>query len=379
MDSPYAYVTKDLEMYSDELSRDETVYVPQKPARELFRMERVQVFFIQGDGRVSTFSEPSDLRIIEFSESSSAEEWRPVFIQAGGWTHPLIPGASPVLEASNGTLMFPDVYAMEQGSSSVGILLPEETNEETRKALLALLEQHTALQTNPQTQEEYANLGKVGMALLKSAEALSKGIERGAEKASFLIDNYGEKHVNTEGAVNPPPGGKANPALKVTAKGAKAASSATVKVSGFVANRVSKLSKKLAKHLANQATPNSLSSGSGKSGMSSSSSYQTLVDAARGGLLAYGTVYNTLEESAKVLGSSLKSNSVRVVESKYGAENAGVFDDSMTAAGNAAMTYMNVQSLGVKGLVKKTAKETGKEIGKNVVLGKDNGEEKPSS
>ena len=40
-----------------------------------------------------------------------------------------------------------------------------------------------------------------------------------------------------------------------------------------------------------------------------------------------------------------------------------------TAAGNAAMTYMNVQSLGVKGLVKKTAKDTGKNIVKNVITG----------
>ena len=31
------------------------------------------------------------------------------------------------------------------------------------------------------------------------------------------------------------------------------------------------------------------------------------------------------------------------------------------------MTYMNVQSLGVKGLVKKTAKQTGKNVVKNVL------------
>jgi len=33
------------------------------------------------------------------------------------------------------------------------------------------------------------------------------------------------------------------------------------------------------------------------------------------------------------------------------------------------MTYLNVQSLGVKGLVKKTAKETGKNVVKNVIVG----------
>ena len=39
----------------------------------------------------------------------------------------------------------------------------------------------------------------------------------------------------------------------------------------------------------------------------------------------------------------------------------------MTAAGNAAMTYLNVQSLGTKGLAKRTAKNTGKTLGKNVI------------
>jgi len=92
-----------------------------------------------------------------------------------------------------------------------------------------------------------------------------------------------------------------------------------------------------------------------------------LVDAARGGLIGYGTVYNGLETSAKVLGANVKENSVKVVSHKYGGEAGSVFGEACTAAGNAAMTYMNVQSLGVKGLVKKTAKQTGKNVVKNVL------------
>merc|ERR1719412_1124435 len=95
-----------------------------------------------------------------------------------------------------------------------------------------------------------------------------------------------------------------------------------------------------------------------------SSSMHNLVDAARGGLLAYGTVYTSLEQSAKVLGKSVKDESVQVVERKYGNEAGHVYGEAMTSAGDAAMTYMNIQSLGVKGLVKKTAKDTGKQLGK---------------
>merc|ERR1712083_297940 len=99
--------------------------------------------------------------------------------------------------------------------------------------------------------------------------------------------------------------------------------------------------------------------GSAGGGPPKSSSMHNIVDAARGGLLAYGTIYASLEDSAKVLGKSVKEESVQVMEKKYGKESGKVFDDSLTSAGNAAMTYMNVQSLGVKGLVKKTARDTG--------------------
>merc|ERR1719433_2043314 len=92
-----------------------------------------------------------------------------------------------------------------------------------------------------------------------------------------------------------------------------------------------------------------------------------LVDAARGGLVAYGTIYNNLEANAKVLGGQLKDNSVKIMEHKYGGEAGEVFGEAATAAGNGAMTYMNIQSLGVKGLIKKTAKTTGKELGKAVL------------
>ncbi len=98
-----------------------------------------------------------------------------------------------------------------------------------------------------------------------------------------------------------------------------------------------------------------------------SPSMQGLVDAARGGLLAFGTVYSGLEDSAKVLGSKVKDKSVDVVEHRYGQEAGKVYKDSATAAGNAAMTYMNVSSLGVKGMVKRTAKDTAKGVGKAVL------------
>ena len=88
------------------------------------------------------------------------------------------------------------------------------------------------------------------------------------------------------------------------------------------------LSKGLAKHLAKKMEPTVTGAtggiGGGKSSTTKSSSMHNIVDAARGGLLAYGTVYASLEESAKVLGKSVKEESVQVVEKKYGKQSGEV-------------------------------------------------------
>jgi len=228
--SPYSNLSSEVQSAMTELESDRTSYQPQN-ANELLKLENsVQIFFVTSDGHVSTFSAPETLRIFKFQEDQ--EDSTTFFLQVGGWTHPLIQGASPCLQAENGALMFPDIYS-DLPNSSVGLVLTE------------------------------------------------------------AVSNVGNK-----------------------------------KKSGAMAY---------------------------------------LVDAARGGLIGYGTVYNGLETSAKVLGNNVKQNSVKVVRHKYGGEAGSVFGEACTAAGNAAMTYMNVQSLGVKGLVKKTAKQTGKNVVKNVL------------
>ena len=100
---------------------------------------------------------------------------------------------------------------------------------------------------------------------------------------------------------------------------------------------------------------------------SNSTIVKNIVDVAHGGLLAYAKVYESLEDAGKILGNSLKDNSVKVVEHKHGSEARDVCSNAMTAAGDAAITYMNIQSFGVKGMLKETAKDSGKQLGKSVL------------
>lgn len=355
----------------DELVNDESHYVPKREAEELFLVpDAVQIFFVRPDGRVTTFSEPTTLRIFKFKEKEDAEKWVPTFIQVGGWTHPLIPGASPVLEASNGAFMFPDVYSDDSNGAAIGIVLADEVEQATRDNLRKLLDELTVLKSNPQEPDQ--RLGTVGAVLVKGAELVNKGLDFGAEKACNLIEYEGSRQKEKMGEATDQDT-KVNSALKYSIKGVGYATYATVKVSGFVASRVGKLTKNTAEYLAKKIEkPISgavVGSGNGGSsgGMTKSSSMRLILDAARGGLIAYGTVYAGLEENAKVLGKCLKEESVEVVQHKYGGEAGEVYGEAMTAAGNGAMTYMNVASLGVKGLVKKTAKQTAKGVGKGVL------------
>jgi len=369
--SPYGDLNQQVNTAMDELVNDESHYVPKREAEELFLVQdAVQIFFVRPDGRVTTFSEPTTLRIFKFKEQEDAEKWVPTFIQVGGWTHPLIPGASPVLEASNGAFMFPDVYSDDTNGAAIGIVLADEVEQATRDHLRKLLDELTALKSNPQEPDQ--RLGAVGAVLVKGAELVNKGLDFGAEKACNLIEYEGNRQKEKMGEAADQDT-KVNSALKYSIKGVGYATYATVKVSGFVANRVGKLTKNTADYLAKKiekpisgAVVGS-GNGGGSSGMTKSSSMRHILDAARGGLIAYGTVYAGLEENAKVLGKCLKEESVEVVQHKYGGEAGEVYGEAMTAAGNGAMTYLNVASLGVKGLVKKTAKQTAKGVGKGVL------------
>jgi hypothetical protein len=371
--NPYQNVQDNVREAFDDLLADESVYLPQKEATELFNLpDSVHIFFISASGRVSTFSEPSTLRIFKFSQQQ--DDGNQTFIQVGGWTHPLIPGVSPVFEAGNGAFMFPDAYGEDEGAA-VGIVIADDSafnvDGEAQVQLAKLLDELTISLKKEEAKDNDTNehkLGPVGLAVFKGAKVVGKKVEQGAENSRKLIEYVADKQKAKIQVQDDHKDAKVNAALKTTVKGANYATKATVKVSGFVANRLGKLSKGLSNHLAKKMAPEPAVSGGevAKKPRSSSSMYN-LMDAARGGLLAYGTVYSSLEESAKVLGKSMKDNSVQVVEKKYGQEAGQLHLEAMTAAGNAAMTYMNIQSCGAKGLVKRTAKDTGKQVGKAVL------------
>ena len=130
--TPYTHLSTQVQEALSELDTEETKYEPQT-AHELIKLEKsVQIFFVTSDGKVSTFSAPETLRI--FQVNHDLDGTASTFLEVGGWTHPLIPGASPCLQAENGAIMFPDIYS-DLPDCSVGLVLVEEVEDDTRKEL----------------------------------------------------------------------------------------------------------------------------------------------------------------------------------------------------------------------------------------------------
>merc|ERR1712018_406984 len=102
------------------------------------------------------------------------------FLQVGGWTHPLLPGASPCLQAENGAIMFPDIYS-DLPNSSVGLVLTESVSPDQRNQLMSLLEKLTALKSQTLLPPEH-RLGALGASIVKGAELLAQGIEVGLRR-----------------------------------------------------------------------------------------------------------------------------------------------------------------------------------------------------
>jgi len=187
--TPYTNLSAEVQNALSELNADNTKYEPQNAA-ELLRLENsVQIFFVTSDGKVSTFSAPETLRIFQFSQDQA--DSTSTFLQVGGWTHPLILGASPCLQAENGALMFPDIYS-DLPDCSVGLVLMDGISEEIRANLVNLLAQHTAFKSQTLLPPDQ-RLGSIGSAIVKGAEYLAQGIEIGAEKAGDLIEYVTEK------------------------------------------------------------------------------------------------------------------------------------------------------------------------------------------
>ncbi|XP_069173446.1 spartin isoform X2 [Procambarus clarkii] len=338
----------------------------------IFQIENgVQIFFIYPDGRVTSPSYPSFLTVFTFPQpigDGGAPSGARGFIQVGEWSYPLIPAQSPVLHSFYGAYMFPDVSSSVPGSS-VGVIIPDTVDKETKELLEHILIQMTSYQEQevpPGVDRlEQTKLIEKSTAerIASGAETLSKGVVWGAEKLGELI-SYGSESL--KGYVQPvEQKTEIDPKWQTTAKVARDISGKAVKISGYLLNQVGKatmaLGKRLAPHIQKQGT-RAISHLTGKNEKEATSDVEGVLEVAAGAVRGASTIYMSLESAAAMLATSLTDNTVNVISHKYGEDAGHLADNTLYAVGQTAFAGHNIASLGVKGIAKRTAKATGKAL-----------------
>lgn len=353
---------------------DELILIPQG----------VQIFFVTPDGQVSAPSYPGYLRIVKFldTESEMAQNRPPAFLQVCDWLYPLMCNQSPVLCCNTGVYMFPDMMS-QIPESYVGVVLSSELPAADRELFEDLLKQMSDLrlqppeassdainlpqtvhiQPHPEEEENQKELPewseKVARGILSGASWVSWGLVKGAEFTGKAIHKGASKlreHIQPEEKPL-----EVNPTVAKGLHVAKQATGGAVKVSQFLVEGVCSIASCVGKELAphvkkhgSKLVPESL-----KKDKDGKSALDGALVVAASGVQGFSTVWQGLESAAKCIAKSVSTETVKTVKHKYGDDAGRATDNAMSSAINVGVTAFNIDHIGIKAVVKKTAKETG--------------------
>ncbi|XP_007434992.1 spartin isoform X1 [Python bivittatus] len=342
----------------------------------------VQIFYVTPDGQVSAPSYPGYLRIVKFldTDGAAAQNRPPAFLQVCDWLYPLMCSQSPVLSCSSGVYMFPDMMSQVSGSY-VGVVLSSELPIAYRELFEDLLKQMTDLRIQPaEASSDVVNLGqtvriqpgpedqdrelpdwseKIAHGILSGASWLSWGLVKGAEYTGKAIHKGASKlreHIQPEE--------KPLEVSPTVAKGLHVARQATggaVKVSQFLVEGVCSIASCVGRELAphvkkhgSKLVPESL-----KKDKDGKSTLDGALVVAASGVQGFSTIWQGLECAAKCIAKSVSKETVQTVKYKYGDDAGHATNNAVSSVVNVGMTAFNIDNIGIKAIVKKTAKETG--------------------
>ncbi|XP_032075334.1 spartin isoform X2 [Thamnophis elegans] len=342
----------------------------------------VQIFYVSPDGQVSAPSYPGYLRIVKFLDTdvATAHNRPPAFLQVCDWIYPLMCGQSPVLSCQSGVYMFPDMMSQVSGSY-VGVVLSSELPLADRELFEDLLKQMTDLRIQPaEASSDVINLGqtvriqpvpedrdhelpewseKIAHGILSGASWLSWGLVKGAEYTGKAIQKGASKlreHIHPEEKPM-----EVNPTVAKGLQVARQATGGAVKVSQFLVEGVcsvaSCVGRELAPHVkkhGSKLVPESL-----KKDKDGKSTLDGALVVAASGVQGFSTIWQGLESAAKCIAKNVSTETVQTVKYKYGNDAGQATNNAVSSAINVGVTAFNIDHIGIKAMVKKTAKETG--------------------
>uniref|UniRef100_R4GBE1 Spartin n=2 Tax=Anolis carolinensis TaxID=28377 RepID=R4GBE1_ANOCA len=372
----------------------------------------VQIFYVTPDGQVSAPSYPGYLRIVRFldTDAAVAQNRPPAFLQVCDWLYPLMCNQSPVLSCNTGVYMFPDMMSQVSGSY-VGVVLSSELPAADRELFEDLLKQMSDLRVQvpganegqlPRSHKELfedllkqkpdliakpaeassdaINLSntvpvqpvpeererelpvwseKIAQGILSGASWVSWGLVKGAEYTGKAIHKGASKlreHIQPEEKPV-----EVSPTVSKGLHVAKQATGGAVKVSQFLVEGVCSIASCVGKELAphvkkhgSKLVPESL-----KKDKDGKSTFDGALVVAASGVQGFSTIWQGLESAAKCIAQNVSKETVQTVKHKYGDDAGHATHDAVSSAINVGVTAFNIDHLGIKAVVKKTAKETG--------------------
>ncbi|EOB02126.1 Spartin, partial [Anas platyrhynchos] len=188
----------------------------------------------------------------------------------------------------------------------------------------------------------------VSWGLIKGAEYTGKAIHKGASKL--------REHIQPEEKPL-----EVNPTVAKGLHVAKQATGGAVKVSQFLVEGVCSIASCVGKELAphvkkhgSKLVPESL-----KKDKDGKSTFDGALVVAASGVQGFSTVWQGLESAAKCIAKSVSTETVKTVKYKYGDDAGHATDNAVNSAINVGVTAFNIDNIGIKAVVKRTAKETG--------------------
>ncbi|XP_020834371.1 spartin isoform X1 [Phascolarctos cinereus] len=203
---------------------------------------------------------------------------------------------------------------------------------------------------------------KVSQNILSGASWLSWGLVKGAELTGKVIQKGASKlreHIEPEEKPL-----EVSPAVSKGLHIAKQATGGAVKVSQFLVEGVCSIANCVGRELAphvkkhgGKLVPESL-----KKDKDGKSPLEGAMVVAASSLQGFSTVWQGMECAAKCIVKKVTSETVHTVQHKYGADAGHATDNAMNSAINVGVTAFNIDNIGIKAVVTRTAKQTGKAI-----------------
>lgn len=332
-----------------------------KNAEELlFIPDGVQLFFIKGDD-ASVPSYPSYLKVFKFTKTKEAaadvvkrpESSAPAFLQVGDWVYPLVPNRSPVLHSAYDAYIFPDP-TVECLNSYVGVILPKDLDQNVVKQFEKFMSEFTAYKVEqeapPLSKLENERFAKrIAGFLLDSTDTVVYHMTKGSDKAHDLIRQQSEK---AKASTTPDQAKNVtiDPRVQTSIHYLRSGSKVAVKVSGYLVDKIGALGAAIGRRVASSVDKRLQSNSTG------AKVAHDVLEVTSAGVAGVSTIFVALEEISKKLARCLASETVTVVNHKYGTEAATVTDKALYTAGFAAQTAWNIECLGLNSMARRSAK-----------------------